>query len=61
MTPKSMSHPVASSTGPRDLQLDLVAVPVNARALVPLGHARQAVRRLEPVLLHELDVHEPTL
>ncbi len=58
MTPKSISQPVSGFDRPLDLDLDLVAVPVDTRALMPLGDARQAVGRLEPVLLHQLDVHD---
>src|SRR5262249_10085160 len=39
------------------LDLDLVAVTVDARALVPGRHVRQAGRGLEAVLLGELDDH----
>ena len=57
MTPKSISQPVSGFDRPLDLELDLVAVPVDPRALVPGGDTRQAMRRLEPVLLRQLDVH----
>jgi hypothetical protein len=43
--------------GARHGELDAEAVPVQARALVPRGDLREAVRRLEPELVHESNLH----
>ena len=54
MSAKSMIQPGRRIDLARDVDLDPVAVPVQARALVALGHERQAVGGLERELLEDL-------